>query len=128
MTVRYLKWITRDMLRDNPGARFVFGDNVERVGLGGQAAAMRGEANAIGVATLYAPGQFYDANPLALMAVTGDLLEVAEALSDGRLVFVPADGLGTGLGRLREHRPDIHNLIVTFFRAADGEPCPWELA
>ena len=36
MTVRYLKWITRDMLRDNPGARFVFGDNVERVGSAGR--------------------------------------------------------------------------------------------
>lgn len=128
MTVRYLKWITREMVRAAPEARFVFGDNAQRIGFGGQAAAMRGEPNAIGVATLYAPGRFYDASPAALATVVTDLAEVGDALAEGRTVYVPADGLGTGLGRLREHRPDLHNLIVTFFRAADGEPCPWELA
>ena len=35
---------------------FVFGDNMERCGFGGQAAAMRGEPNAVGVPTKWAPG------------------------------------------------------------------------
>ena len=127
MTVRYLDWITRDMLRDNPDARFVFGDNRERVGYGGQAAAMRDEPNAIGVATLYAPGDFYRADdPLALSTVTSDLFRVSQALAEGRIVYVPRDGLGTGLARLPQNAPALHRLIVAFFRAAPGEPCPWK--
>lgn len=127
MPVSYRKWITRDMLRAEPGTLFVFGDNADRVGLGGQAAAMRGEPNAIGIATLYAPGVFYDASPEALRVVVSDLSRISNALSNDRHVVAPADGLGTGLARLRERRPDIHNLIVSFFRAADGERCPWEM-
>lgn len=115
------------MVRAEPQTFFVFGDNVARVGLGGQAAAMRGEPNAIGIATLYAPGRFYDGSPEVLRTVIADLQWVANALVAGRAIVAPADGLGTGLARLREHRPDIHNLIVSFFRAAEGERCPWEM-
>lgn len=127
MPVRYIDWMTRDMLRQNPDQFFVFGDNLSRVGLGGQAAAARGEPNALGVATLYAPGRFYDRSPKILTHVLGDLRRIAAHLGDGEIVNVPRAGLGTGLGRLTEHRPDIHNLIVSFFRAADGEPCQWGL-
>lgn len=127
MPVKYIKWITRDMLKTEPKARFVFGDNCARVGFGGQAAACRGEPNAIGVATLYSPGDFYlPDDPRALMTVTGDLHRVSMALDEGRIVYVPADGLGTGLARLRENAPALHRLIVAFFRAAPGEPCPWK--
>lgn len=128
MTVRYLPWVTRDMLRGAPEARFVFGDNRVRLGMGGQAGAMRGEPNAIGVATLHAPGQFYgDNDPLALSAVISDLHQVAIGLAEGRVVYVPLDGIGTGIARLPETYPTLHRLIVAFFRAAPGEPCPWPL-
>lgn len=124
--VKYLAWITRDMLRAEPDAVFVFGDNAQRVGLGGQAKEMRGEPNALGVATLYAPGVFYsatDSEPLAI--VTADLAHVAEMLADGKTVYVPRDGLGTGLARLPENAPALANLITAFFHACPGEPCPW---
>ncbi|TIX23872.1 hypothetical protein [Mesorhizobium sp.] len=127
MPVKYLPWITRAMLRAEPQARFVFGDNAERIGYGGQAAAMRDEPNAIGVATLYAPGGYYRADdPLALATVVDDLGDVALALNQGLTVYVPTDGLGTGLARLPENAPALHRLIVAFFRAAPGEPCPWK--
>lgn len=127
MPVKYLPWITRDMLRNEPESMFVFGDNRERWGLGGQAKEMRGEPNAIGVATLYAPGLFYDENdPSALSTVANDLSIVSKSLALGVTVYVPTDGLGTGLGRLKESAPLIHNFIVTFFKAAPGETCPWE--
>lgn len=126
MPVRYLDWIARDHVRAAPEARFVFGDNRERWGMGGQAGAMRGEPNAIGVATLYAPGEFYRPDDaLALATVASDLFRVAQALAEGRAVCVPRDGLGTGLARLPEFHPALHRLIVAFFRAAPGEPCPW---
>lgn len=127
MTVRYLKWITRQQLRAEREARFVFGDNAQRYGLGGQAREMRGEPNAIGVATLYAPGDFYrDGAADALDIVAADLARVGRELSLGRLVYVPADGLGTGLAELTQRAPSLHRLIVAFFRAAPGEPCPWK--
>lgn len=127
MSVKYIDWIVREAIRAEPNAYFVFGDNMRRVGLGGQAAQARHEPNALGVATLYAPGEFYDHDPRILAAVVADLLAVAVALKSGATIYVPRAGLGTGLGRLIGHRPDIHNLIVSFFMAADGEPCPWEL-
>lgn len=127
MPVKYLKWITRDMLRSEPEAVFVFGDNRARVGFGGQAKEMRGEPNALGVATLHAPGNFYrDGDPKALLAVVFDLRQVAFFLAQGRTVYVPFDGLGTGLARLPESYPSLHSLIVAFFRAAPGELCHWK--
>jgi hypothetical protein len=46
-----LKHITREMVRADPSTVFVFGDNMARNGLAGQAKEMRGEPNAIGVPT-----------------------------------------------------------------------------
>lgn len=127
MTVKYLDWFTRERLQSEPDALFVFGDNVQRVGFGGQAAACRGEPNTIGVATLFAPGRFYTPqDPSALLAVTTDLGLVANALAFGRTVYAPLDGLGTGLARLPQSAPELHRLIVAFFKAAPGEPCPWK--
>jgi len=125
--IQYLPWITRDMLRADPEARFVFGDNAERWGLGGQAKEMRGEPNAIGVATLYSPGNYYLAGDLvAIRTVLRDLRMVGAALAKGRTVYIPNDGLGTGLARLAENAPAIANLITAFFHACPGDACPWE--
>lgn len=125
--VTYLPWITRDMLQADPEARFVFGDNAERWGLGGQAKEMRGEPNAIGVATLWSPGEFFSAgNAVAVRTVMLDLRQVGVALLEGRKVIVPADGLGTGLAHLAENAPAIANLITAFFHACPGERCKWE--
>lgn len=126
MPVRYEKFITREMLKASPKTKFVFGDNIRRVGLGGQAREMRGEPNALGIATLYSPGVFYDDDPEIIFHVIRDFSPIALALSRNEDVVAPLDGLGTGFGRLIEHRPDIHNLIVAFFKACDGEPCPWQ--
>lgn len=126
MTIRYEPWITRAMLQEAPEARFVFGDNIARIGFGGQAGIMRGEPNAIGIATLYAPGEpFRPRCPVAIEAVLGDLRNVATALREGRTVFVPSAGVGTGIADLPSHAPDLHRLICAFFRAAAGH-CPLE--
>ena len=119
------------MLRAEPEAFFVFGDNTRRVGMGGQAASMRGEPNAIGVATKFSPGMadadFYTSGDMrALDAVLDDLSEISVALVEGHTVYVPRDGLGTGLSELPQRAPSIANLITAFFRACPGEPCPWE--
>ncbi|KKL05458.1 hypothetical protein LCGC14_2605850, partial [marine sediment metagenome] len=53
--IEYRDHITRQMLRDEPDTLFVFGDNMQRRGLGGQAFAMRGEPNAVGIPTKIFP-------------------------------------------------------------------------
>lgn len=42
-----VKFITRQMVESAPNTIFVFGDNMLRVGMGGQAGAMRGCRNAM---------------------------------------------------------------------------------
>lgn len=131
MHVKYLDWITRDMLRAEPEATFVFGDNAQRVGMGGQAASMRGEPNALGVATKFSPGSsdadYYSEGSLrAIATVMDDLCLVGRQVADRRTVYVPRDGLGTGLSELPFRAPSIANLITAFFRALPGEPCRWE--
>jgi hypothetical protein len=129
--IKYLKWITRDMLRADPDAVFVFGDNAKRIGMGGQAASMRGEPNALGVATKFAPrmndADFYATGNLrAIAIVMDDLCLVGLHLAQSKTVYVPFDGLGTGLSELPKRAPAIANLITSFFHACPGDPCPWE--
>lgn len=112
----FRKWITREMVQIEAEARFVFGDNVLRRGYGGQAGAMRGEPNAIGVATKWAPGGsgpdfFEDDDPDALAVINADLDRVVTALAEGCTVYVPEDGLGTGLSELPTRAPNLHRHI-----------------
>lgn len=134
MPIKYLKWITRDMLQKEPEARFVFGDNTQREGLGGQAKEMRYERNAIGIVTKWKPTNEESAFFSDLAFGTGphflivqDLKRVQQALKEGRVVYAPFDGLGTGLSQLPERAPRLYNMIVTSFRSFPGEECPWPL-
>lgn len=94
-------------LQANPDVLYVFGDNEQRWGRGGQAAEMRGEPNAIGVATLKAPGVFWsDADAAHQCAVIdADLAPVFAALREGRTVVFPLDGIGSGLADLERRSP-----------------------
>jgi hypothetical protein len=128
--VIYLDWITRSRVQSEPEAVFVFGDNAERVGMGGQAGAMRGEPNAIGVATKWSPSAspeafFSDDDPLCVAVVDEDIGRVEDALRGGRTVYLPRDGLGTGLSELPVRAPSLLQHINARFRAMPGEPCPW---
>src|ERR1700733_11175761 len=57
MAILYQKMIDRDDLKRNTSVLYLFGDNERRTGMGGQAAAMRGEPNAVGIRTKRAPGR-----------------------------------------------------------------------
>lgn len=128
--LHFVPWITREMVRSHPDARFVFGDNVARVAFGGQAASMRGEPNAIGVATKRRPGNrtedfFQDEAVDDLSVINADIDLVADALADGRTVYAPKDGLGTGLSELPTRAPKLHQHIIDRFRALAGDDFPW---
>lgn len=99
--------IYRADLRANPCALYVFGDNERRYGLGGQAAEMRGEPNAVGVATLAAPGMFWREDDAARQCavIDADMAPLFEAMRHGELIIFPLDGIGTGLADLQRRSP-----------------------
>lgn len=119
MPVERQEWITREDLRANPDKVYVFGDNVERRGYGGQAKEMRGEPNAIGVVTKWAPSMssrgFFDDTRECRELVEHDLARVQKALDEGRTVVVPKDGIGTGLSRLPFVAPKLDRFIKEWF-------------
>ena len=108
MKVERHPWITRAMARAAPpGTVFLFGDNLTQRGFGGQARALRGEPNAIGIPTKRAPGM-----------LPGDFFTDAEYESNCRAidaafaripidatVVIPEKGIGTGLAQLSWRAP-----------------------
>lgn len=113
MPIEKREWITRAMVQAEPNTLFVFGDNLARSGMGGQAKEMRGEPNAVGIPTKRFPSM-KDSSFLT----DGDFAEVRGAMEEGwkrlafhvmggGLVVFPADGIGTGLAQLHERAPRI---------------------
>jgi hypothetical protein len=90
------------------GYVFLFGDNLQRRGRGGQALHMRGEPNAIGIPTKRAPSMHesaffsdddFDANCAAIDAA------FALIPADATVVVIPSAGLGTGRAQLQQRAP-----------------------
>lgn len=110
--IERMRFITREYVRANRDKLFIFGDNLERRGFGGQAAAMRGEPNAIGIPTKKSPSYKDDAffsddefeqNKAAIDAAFDTLMRaVTETI---RSIVIPLDGLGTGRAQLDKRAP-----------------------
>jgi triosephosphate isomerase len=115
MRLLFQKMVDREDLRRNPQVLYVFGDNVRRVGYGGQARAMRGEKNAVGVATKYSPAQCFGETPAETEAqnriIDNDMKPLFEHLKEGGVVIWPADGIGTGLADLPNKAPDTFDYL-----------------
>ena len=103
--------IYRSDVQMNATVFYCFGDNDEREGLGGQAAEMRGEPNAIGIRTKKSPSNHpsafysddqYDDN---CVKIGSDFLTVEQKLREGHVVVFPTDGFGTGLSDLANRAP-----------------------
>jgi hypothetical protein len=122
-----IKHITRAMVQADRNTLFCFGDNMQSRGLGGQAGAMRGEPNAIGVPTKWAPERreaayFTDddmKNRDVRHAILGAFNEMHNALEAGHNVVIPADGLGTGLAELATRAPNLHRWIEDMIAALE---------
>lgn len=130
MPIVYQKMIHREDLRANPDKFYVFGDNAVRIGMGGQAGEMRGEPNAIGVATKRAPsmspGSFFSDCEEDARTLAADMLIVNSALMTAKIVVVPRDGLGTGLSQLPTRAPRLYAGLYAFFHLhSDNIGCPW---
>jgi hypothetical protein len=116
-----IKRYSRDDLKSNPDVLFVFGDNMAGTGLRGQAAACRGEPNAVGLPTKWKPGTkpahyFTNGSLTAVRPVLNDAFRrLAQHLDSGGDVVWPADGVGTGLAELNERARSIAAYIELCF-------------
>jgi len=107
-----MKWITRAFVREHRDHIFLFGDNLARRGLGGQAAAMRDESNVVGIPTKKLPSNrenafFTDAefeqNKAAIDTAFEQLLAISS--TSDQVIISPADGIGTGRAQLESRAP-----------------------
>ena len=118
-TLIYKKRISREDIQSTfPTHIYLFGDNMQRVGMGGQAYSMRGEPNSFGVPTKWAPDSressyFSDGDfpgPVERAIIFPFRLACGWLYRDGTVV-VPRDGLGTGLSELPTRAPEIYKHI-----------------
>lgn len=106
-------------LRANPNVLYIFGDNLDRMGLGGQAREMRGNHNAFGIATKrsithnYPADFFFDNQDDVIPIITNEFLRLMNHVEDMKskgkpykAIIIPLDGIGTGLSRLPETAPE----------------------
>tara|TARA_R110000851_G_scaffold41082_12_gene103366 strand:- start:1929 stop:2402 length:474 start_codon:yes stop_codon:yes gene_type:complete len=120
--ILYQKFINRIDLQRNPQVMYLFGDNTLRRGMGGQAKEMRGEPNAVGVATKKLPSQmensyFSDDHFNEYMLTMWIDLRPAyiRIVNDGTLI-IPTDGLGTGLSKLPELAPRLNAALLIMLK------------
>ncbi len=100
--------ITREIVTSNTDKLFLFGDNDQRTGYGGQAAAMRGCRNSLGIRTKcapsWAPTAFYSDTNYAENCRKIDE-DFAKIPANTTCIVIPTAGIGTGRARLEQLAP-----------------------
>ncbi len=104
---------TNTDVKANANKIYVFGDNTQRTGTGGQAQ-IRNNENAFGIATKLQPN-----NSAAAFMSDNDLQsnkdvidsDIAKIKTDGRSLVFPKDGLGTGLAKLKQKAPQTYSYL-----------------
>jgi hypothetical protein len=119
MPVLFMSSITREFVRSHQTWFFVFGDNLVKKGLGGQAREMRGEPNAVGIATKRSPSMNSDAffsdsdihNVIVMDAIKDSFRILESHLLSGGVVVIHKNGVGGGLANLPVNAPLIDKFI-----------------
>lgn len=117
MTIRYEKFYTFQMVDSQPNSIFVFGDNMQRVGRGGQAKACRPCLNTLGIVTKRSPYEYFSDQSDEIKALLNDLTQLTQLLVEKADIVLPLDGIGTGRAQLKERSPKIWSFLQ----------CYWEL-
>lgn len=118
MPIKYQKFITRQDCRNNPNVIYVFGDNDQREGYGGQAKEMRGWVNTVGIRVKKSPsgifGAYYTDKEYVenIMKIDEDIDKIVSYLEEGITVVIPSDGIGTGLAKLQQKAPKTFNYLI----------------
>ena len=108
--------ITRKYIREHPEKVFVFGDNMNRFGFGGQAKEARGEKNTIGIPTKWYPNNreesfFTDEEFSTVLERIDEAFRLIDkSKKEGKeIVFFPH--IGEGLAQLDKRAPKIYKYI-----------------
>lgn len=108
---RYSGSLSVSSCRASPNSVFVFGDNLVQKGKAGQAC-IRDEVNAFGIPTKRYPSMsdssFFSDLPDEREAVRSALRSLF-LMSKCRVLVFPANGVGTGLAKMKEKSPIIYN-------------------
>jgi hypothetical protein len=113
-------WST-DLVNSNPQKIYIFGDNDQRVGRGGQAV-IRGLDNVIGIRTKKSPSisprsyyndNEYDAN---CQKILEDVILIKSKLLEGNRIVLSKNGYGTGLASLEEKAPKTFSYLCDCLR------------
>ena len=122
-TVIVFEGMIRRELADGFGSEdgiFIFGDNEARRGKGGQAKELRGLDNAYGIRTKKRPSldesafwsdKTYKTN---IKMMSEDFLEAFMAAGGGGTLYVPQNGIGTGMAQLKSRAPKTYKWLKTF--------------
>lgn len=123
--------IYRNEIQANRHILYVFGDNLDRHGNGGQAAQMRWEPNSFGIATKrsishnYPNDYFFDSQADAFEIIDEEFRRLFQHIRDKECyvaVVWPLDGIGTGLSRLPELAPKLLKHIEYWLTILEGIP------
>jgi len=117
-----------ELCRQNPKILYIFGDNLAKIGKGGQAI-IRDEPNAFGVPTKRLPSMSNDAffrdRIDEIEAVENALYELSLERHSRTInaIAFPEDGLGTGLARMKTMSPKLFrkmNDLIRLYFFPDG--------
>lgn len=108
-TFETIKKYDVDTVRSNPDKLYIFGDNTEGWGKGGQAI-IRDESNAFGISTKDSPREFMSDNNFEANKARIDA-DIEAIKADGRPIVFPEDGIGTGRADLKNKAPKTWNYL-----------------
>lgn len=125
-------WFSVVQATQNPNKLYVFGDNMQRIGRGGQAM-IRGVPNAMGIATKCSPAMttnaFFSDKPEQGKVILQDINAIVQVLQDKSLGFdtlvLPGNGLGTGLSQMPTRSPQLFdwmNATISIIFGVDYDP------
>lgn len=104
------KWYSCKVCQENPNMLFVFGDNEQRMGMGGQAI-IRKEVNSVGLATKRSSAFYWSDSDLKKnkVIINNDIYRIKYTMDDPdagyKYLVFPKAGLGTGLSDLHNQAP-----------------------
>jgi len=113
MSIEFKDFISREEVKNNRHKIYIFGDNLQEVGYGGQAKDMRGEFNAIGIPTKISPYKYFTDDDydkvVRLIKIRFSIIE--GHLQCGHTIVIPSAGIGTGRAKLAEKAPKIWKVV-----------------
>jgi hypothetical protein len=120
-TIKYKSYITRSDVQTNRESIFVFGDNDQRSGFGGQAKEMRGEPNVVGIRVKKYPSMNSDAF-YKDSEYKNNIIKIAEDINNlekqayNKTIVFPSNGIGTGMAKLNITSPKTFEYLTTILK------------